>query len=203
MKHLCFLVMLILPLAGTGCLGLKPVQDTTRHLVLSVPAGTTPLLPAWDLPRLTVGLTPITLPGYLESPWMAVRDGDNEIQYSEVHRWGEPLEDGIRRVLALHLEQWLPASRIEARTWRPDAVRWEVFVEFQHCECFRDGRVLVAGRWRFGPPLSLETAGSGEARLELAGPPPEQDPAGAAAALSRALAGFARELAAALAAAGG
>ena len=193
-------LLLTLTLAGTGCLGLKPARDATRHILLSAPAtdGSGPGLAG--RPDLVVGLAPVSLPAYLDTPWVAVRHGDNEIRYSTTHRWGERLDQGVRRVLAVQLGRRLAPARIEARSWTPDAVTWELSVEFQHCEVSADGHVWVEGAWRISRPLSVEVLQRGTHRVEAQGPPPEQDPTGAAAALSAALAGFALQMADELAA---
>lgn len=188
-------------LAATGCFGLKPARDSTRHLLLSAP-GTEDTLPAPAAGTagagFALGLAAVGLPAYLDSPWVVVRHGANEIRYSATYRWGERPEQGVRRVLALQLERWLAPARVEARSWKPDAVTWELTVEFEHCEVATDGRVFVEGHWRVSRPLSAEVIRHGAHRVESGGPPPEEDPSGAAAALSAALAEFARQMAEAL-----
>jgi uncharacterized lipoprotein YmbA len=200
MRALLLSLPLAVGLVATGCLGFRPARDTTRHFLLSVPAGD-----AGDAGSgtaadasagLAVGLAPVGLPAYLDSSWVAVRHGENEIVYSATHRWGERLEQGVRRVLALHLERRLAPARIAARSWRPDAVTWEVTVELEHCEVANEGRAWVEGHWRVNRPLSSDVIQYGEHRIERMGPPPDQDPVGATAALSEALAEFARQMAA-------
>ena len=45
-------------------------------------------------------IAPIELADYLKRKEMVVRTGTNEILYAVFHRWAEPLDAGIRRVLA-------------------------------------------------------------------------------------------------------
>jgi uncharacterized protein len=194
--HLSLFLTLMLALGGSGCFGLRPARDTTRHLLLSAPVTDAPPSSAEGRTNLVVGLAPVRLPAYLETPWVALRVNDNEIRYSTVQRWGERLDQGVRRVLGVQLGRQLAPGRVETRAWAPDQVSLELTVILQHCESATDGRVVVEGEWRIGRPSAAETRQGGAHRVELQGPPPEQDAAGAAAALSRALAEFATQIAA-------
>jgi uncharacterized protein len=194
--HRLLFLALTLTLGGSGCFGLRPARDTTRHLLLSAPAMGVTASVAEAPTNLVVGLAPVRLPDYLETPWVAVRVNDNEIRYSPVQRWGERLDQGVRRVLGVQLGRQLAPAHVEARAWAPDQVTLELTVILQHCESALDGRVVVEGEWRIGRPSAVEARPGGAHRVELQGPPPEQDPVGAAAALSRALAEFATRIAA-------
>lgn len=194
--HLILLLTLTLVLGGSGCFGLRPARDATRHLLLSAPDTGVPASSAEVATNLVVGLAPVRLPAYLETPWVAVRVNDNEIRYSPVQRWGERLDQGVRRVLGVQLGRQLAPARVEARAWAPDQVTAELTVVLQHCENAADGRTVVEGEWRISRPAASETRPGGAHRVELQGPPPDQDPVGAAAALSRALAEFAAQIAA-------
>lgn len=202
MKHRWRHLLLVLTATATGCLGLKPARDTTRYLVLSPPPPAPPSPASAERPGLALGLAPVVLPHYLDTPRMAVRLGGNEIRYFETYRWGERLDQGVRRVLAAHLAVQLAPTSVAVYAWRPSDVRWELNVELEHCEVSVLGRAQVAGGWRLTRPLSAEVVGQGHHRVEVDGPPPETDPAGAAAALSRALATFADAMAESLAWAG-
>jgi uncharacterized lipoprotein YmbA len=49
---------------------------------------------------VTVGIRRTKLASYLAVPFIAVRRGASQIDFSEFHRWGEPLDEGINRVVA-------------------------------------------------------------------------------------------------------
>ena len=83
-------------LALGGCNLVPEAQsDPTRFFVLSVPAVET--IVAAKPP--VVHLRPIELASYIKSKPMIVRRSNNEIEFREYARWGEPLEFGIGRVL--------------------------------------------------------------------------------------------------------
>ena len=50
------------------------------------------------------------LPGALDRPQIARRLGPNQLDYAEYDRWAGPLDEMIRRVLAVDLRPRLPAG---------------------------------------------------------------------------------------------
>lgn len=201
MKPFYVWILLVPALVGPGCLGLKPARDITRHLVLSTPEVEAPGAPA-AAAKPALAILPVVIPEYLDNPWMVVRENDNEIRHSAVCRWGEPFAQGARRVLATQLRRLLPETRVEAGSWRPGAIDWELAVYFDRCETLADGRVVMEARWRLTTPLAARPTESGVFRADRTGPAPEADPVGAVATLSLALTDLARDLAGAISAAG-
>jgi uncharacterized lipoprotein YmbA len=86
-------------IAQAGCISLGRAELAQRHYVLggSVPAEVTPSAEVADV---AVGLRRMKLASYLAVPFIAVRRGPNQIDFSDFHRWGEPLDAGINRVVA-------------------------------------------------------------------------------------------------------
>jgi len=83
-------------LASTGCSLLPQAQpDPTRFYVLSTTAAGA--VPQPNAP--SVHLREVELTDYLKGRPVIVRRGDNEIEFREFARWGEPLDLGIARVL--------------------------------------------------------------------------------------------------------
>lgn len=84
-----------------------------------------------------VGLATVSLPGYAQGDKIASLAADNQIFQDEDHRWAEPPEDGVSRILALSLEQRLAAAVVAApfpRGLDPDIridVRFDRFVRTQ------------------------------------------------------------------------
>ena len=56
-------------------------------------------------------LREIELPEYLKDSRLVLRPTPHTIKFREVDRWGEPLEDGIARVLAMNLQDQFNNSR--------------------------------------------------------------------------------------------
>jgi hypothetical protein len=89
--------------ALAGCFGLNRGDPSQSHFVLGLggsSAAAEGTGPAGEVPGIAVGLRPLKLAEYLESPLMVVRRGPHRIELSEFHRWGETLDQGINRSVA-------------------------------------------------------------------------------------------------------
>ena len=124
-----------------GCNIIPEAQiDPTRFYVLSTPAAAA--APA-------VHLRPVALASYIKSKPMIVRRGDNEIEFREYARWGEPLELGIGRVLREELLARGAASAVLASGMRAVDVDYdyELTVRVLECEGSVTGTVLFRAVW--------------------------------------------------------
>jgi uncharacterized protein len=54
-------------------------------------------------PRFTISVGPVILPDSLKRPQIAIRTNDNQVGFSEFHKWAGPLKDDAKRVLAENL----------------------------------------------------------------------------------------------------
>jgi len=54
-------------------------------------------------PRFTVSVGPVILPDSLKRPQIAIRTNDNQVDFSEFHKWAGPLKDDAKRILAENL----------------------------------------------------------------------------------------------------
>jgi uncharacterized lipoprotein YmbA len=94
------LVCLGAMIGSTGCFSLGRTPPPQKHFVLGADGGSrdaTVLPVSFDI---TIGVRRLKLASYLASPFMVVRRGPNQVDFAEFHRWGEPLEAGINRVVA-------------------------------------------------------------------------------------------------------
>ena len=83
-------------LTAMGCALLSgPKPDPTRFYVLT--ASTAGTIPPAGAP--VVQLRPVELASYLRGRPLIVRRGEHEIEFRDYARWGEPLEQGLDRVL--------------------------------------------------------------------------------------------------------
>lgn len=192
-----FAALALSGLALTGCLNLKPVTDPTRFYVLSaVPAGTPDTVGAHG--DLAVGLGRVDLPAYLLDRRIALRQGANEIDYSEYYQWAERLDKGLQRVLGADLSSLLASNRVVLSAWQRGEVRAEVYVSVQRFESDELGRVVLEARWQIASPGGEKTLHAGHSRITRQGPVLRADPDGAVGELSQALAELSRQIAAAL-----
>jgi len=61
---------------------------------------------------LSIGIGIIGIPEYLDRPQIVTRGTPDEISLAELHRWGEPLQDNLRRALAKNLSNLLCTKTI-------------------------------------------------------------------------------------------
>ncbi|MEK6253206.1 MAG: PqiC family protein, partial [Gemmatimonadales bacterium] len=57
---------------------------------------------------ISVGVGPITMPGYLKRTRMVTRQSDSEIKYLETERWAQPLVESLQYALVgdLSMLRW-------------------------------------------------------------------------------------------------
>src|SRR5262245_63349391 len=109
----CALLALVLATAAlaAGCLG---GSAPTRFYVLAPVDGAAV---AGERP-LAIGIGPVSVAGYLDRPQIVTRPAADKIDLGEFDQWGEPLRDGITRVLAEDLARQLPGAKISTFPWR-------------------------------------------------------------------------------------
>lgn len=189
---LCFLAACSLPLS--------PAQpDATRHyLLISTDIRPEAAAPA-AVTRWVVGVRAVDLAAYLRTRSFAIRSHANEVAFLDFARWGEPLDQGIARVLAENLQSLGNVALISTQPFRADEQRdFEIGLRVTACEGTADGEVRFAAMWRITVP-----GGSGatvaEGRYTASGLRWDgHDHGQLAAKLSEALAGLSRDIAAAL-----
>jgi uncharacterized lipoprotein YmbA len=64
-----------------------------------------------------VGLRLPRLADYLSTPFIVVRRGDHQVEFTEYHRWGEDLGSAINRTVAGLLAERAPAHRVVTAPW--------------------------------------------------------------------------------------
>jgi len=93
-------------------------------------------------------LREIELPEYLKDSRLVVRPTSHTIKFREVDRWGEPLEDGIARVLAMNLQDQFNDSKYSIfPNRRKEGLRWDLAISFSSFERIANDRVSIAAKW--------------------------------------------------------
>lgn len=177
---------LLATLVLSACLG--PRADPSAYFLLA------PVPPPATEPPLdvTIGLGPVTIPGYLDRLQIVTRLGDNEVAVSEVDRWGEPLAGSLARTLETNLSALLQGSSYVAYPWYPsEAPDLAVALDIRRFESDAAGAVVLEAGWRLTRSGTVVAGGvaSIDEQASAAGQ------AAAVAAQSRALAGLAAEIA--------
>jgi len=112
MTRACVGLAVLSFLAGvlTGCGSSPPA----RFYVLSVAPSVATEGTEQALADYSVTDGPVSLPDAIDRPQLVVRVGANEVALLEEHRWAEPLQGEIARVIAGNLSQLLDARRVMA-----------------------------------------------------------------------------------------
>jgi hypothetical protein len=75
-----------------------------------------PAVMAASVPRFTVAVGPVILPDLLQRPQIATRTNDQQISFSDFHRWAGALADETKRVLVVNLNGLLAGLRAAVST---------------------------------------------------------------------------------------
>jgi uncharacterized lipoprotein YmbA len=93
--------------------------------------------------RPVLELKPVSLPDYLNSTDILLRDGQNELKVSSTGRWGERLSLGVTRALAEALARRLP--RVTVLQSASDGA--SVATDIDAFDIEPDGRCVLTARW--------------------------------------------------------
>jgi uncharacterized lipoprotein YmbA len=142
MKRLTVVLTMLL----AGCSPLAPRPDPSRYYVLTPPSAPDP--PSGKGAGVIIGLGPVVLPSYLARPEVATRVGPNQITYSPIARWAEPLHSTIVEVLADSLEAELgTAEVIPFPSFGSARLDYVVEIGLRHFECNSDRAATLAAVW--------------------------------------------------------
>jgi uncharacterized protein len=182
-------------MAATGCF--SPQPDPSKFFVLTpataaansiAPAGLT----ASSGP--TIGLGPVKLPEYLDRDEVVTRVGPNRLELSGKDLWAEPLANSFKQVIAQDLTQSLGTHSITFYPWFGTShVDYQVRIDVYRFETDSSANARLVAHWQVldGSGKLLYAADS-----DLSEPAQPGEPV--AGALSRAVNGFARQIASAI-----
>lgn len=125
-------------LLGIGCVNLDPPPDLTRYFIMNGPDWTE------SDGGFAVKVESVELEPYLASHRMVVRSGENEVIFSDIHRWAGPLDTNIKTVL----NGFLAVSQFGMLSDRPtDVAQYFVRVKVYRFEGHLPDRATLAASW--------------------------------------------------------
>jgi len=181
-------------LAGCGSFSAKP--DPSRFFTLSALSQAEDISTKrpGDSPGISLGIGPITLPGYLDRQEIVIRVAQNQINLAENDRWAEPLEENFSRVLSQNIAAILRAERINAYPWPIDKKPvYQVEVEVLRFEANTAQEAQLSARWAVRNTGKKDAIRYRETRLSR--PAKARSTEASVAALSEVLAELSREIA--------
>ena len=183
----------------TGCPGNAPTRLYVLTPTTDKPASTSPQ-------GVAIGVGPITLPKYLDRPQIVTRVAANSLDQANLDQWGGDLNDNITRVVATNLSNLLATDRVSLYPWKDGApVDFQVTMDISRFEQDKDGSAVLNVFWSIVNPKdgtvllmrrSSYTQSAGEPAASQSDNPRPFD--AQAAAMSRDLAQFSHDVAAAI-----
>ena len=193
----------ICTMGASGCSILSAQPDPSRFFVLThVPNADAPPDSVWSavpsrMHGISLGLGPVTVPGYLDRSEIATRVSPTQVSYSSTNRWAESLPVSVSRVLSENLATLLGTDRIVQYPWFGNiSLDYLVEIEILRFESSPTGAGELNARWAIRDGHSRKYLVVRETRI--VSPSSAADTAAAVAALSTSLDGLSREIAAAL-----
>jgi uncharacterized lipoprotein YmbA len=187
----------LIALAGCGVTGPSP---KTNFYMLSVEAEPARSENAAARPAgapVRVSVSRVAIPGIVDRPQIVARVASNNVEIFDFHRWAEPLQEAIPRVIAGDLSAQLGSGYSVAAGVMPGLPPdLRISVDVQRFEAVMGTGVTVDALWSVRPATGEARTGRSVIEERV----PEGGHAGIAAAYSRALASVAREIAAVVAA---
>ena len=134
-------------LALYGCLSLGGTTPPSRFFVLTAPR--LEPLPQQVAAGQVLLLPTVSMPAYLDRPQLVTRSGA-ELHIAPFERWGEPLAQGITRVLAEVLQESLPPLVVTAGDNAvTGAAPLVLYIALERAEGDAQARqVVLQARWR-------------------------------------------------------
>ena len=118
-----------------------------------------------NTPGPAIGLGPVTFPAYLDRPEIAHRSGDNQLHFAGTHRWAEPLDAGVSRVVAVNLAVLMSTTKVQIFPWRRDAIpEWAVRINVIQFAA-QDKEAMLVAEWAISKPGQGESSARGINRL--------------------------------------
>lgn len=167
------------------------------HILAAVPAAEEENRPEGLRRGVIVGVVPVNLPDYLDTPQMVVRSTRNTLERSELHQWGAPLAENFANALADNLGAMIPTDQVIVLPGSA-AVRadYHVAVEVSKFERDTQGLVTLVARWALLGDDGTSLISVSRSVYSL--PAPADDYDAIAAAMSDTLAKVSEDIAAAL-----
>lgn len=189
----CLLLVLAMAVLLAGCATSKPVQYYQLSAMREDRAPAEFAVPK----EATIGLGPVSLPEYLVRPQIVSRTSANRLTISNSHRWAEPLEENLPRVLSENLSALLGTDRILSQPWtNARKVDCQIVVDVLQFEGGPNGTVNLISRWKVMGRDGLVLLPERRSSITLNAT--AQDQEAMIVALSQGVLGLAREIAAAL-----
>ena len=130
----------------SGCRSITP--SVSYYFLNPVKAGPASPADAGGKRTMTVGISPIELPGYLNRPQMVRRTGPNQLEVSSRHRWADYPDRLVQRAIGDNLQILMADARVYNSPW-PAGLKPDVTVDVTFLELIgtTDKKMLLNAVW--------------------------------------------------------
>jgi uncharacterized lipoprotein YmbA len=111
-------VVIILSMLWLVLSGCASSPKPRFYLLTSLETTSSEVKPLGEERCFSIGLGPIEISDYLDRPQIVTRRASIELTLAEFDRWGEPLKDNLKRVLAKNLSILLCTKAVAMFPWR-------------------------------------------------------------------------------------
>ena len=140
-------LLLIAAIISLGLLSACSSRQSDFYMLSS----TAPAVHADHMPRTTLVVEEVVMPGYLDRNNIVVRDADggSHLAVASFNIWAEPLQQGMQRVLAQKLTEPLLKAGITVLPYQSSVVApmYAAYIELVRLDADRSGRVALESRW--------------------------------------------------------
>jgi uncharacterized lipoprotein YmbA len=172
-------------------------QPSRFYLLSAMPNPETASLGAPREKGPTIGVSPVTLPDYLNRPQIATYTSPYELRLAEFDRWAEALDVNFSRVLAENLSLLMPTARVVMSPWpRAFPIDYQITVDVTHFLSQVGGQSLLIADWILFKGEGLQVLMTGKSRFSAS--PGGEDYGAIVAAMSQTVASLSREIATAI-----
>ena len=184
--------LVLISVLVAGCGSVFPKSQPSRYFALSSLSQAEETKD--NSKRISVGIDPVRLPGYLDREEIMTRATPNRFVALAYDRWAEPLDENFTRVLAQNLTALLQSDRIIYYPWPPDKKPdYRVEIQVLRFESNWDREAELSARWTVRDATGGGRTDFRESRLTR--PAKDNSVDGTVAALSETLADLSREIA--------
>lgn len=130
----------LLALLLTACFGGRSPQPQYHMLTARAPAGTQAL-------NTSLGVGPVQVAQFLTRPPIVTHGGSGSLTVADGQRWGEPLDQGVQRVLMQNLAA-LSGAQVRSFPWRQSTIpAYAVRLEILDLDRLPDGSAVLEANW--------------------------------------------------------
>lgn len=134
------LLLISLALALSGCIGGRsPTPD--YHMLTARAQGNAPVS------SVAIGVGPVQVAQFLTRPPIVTHGGGTSLKVADGQRWGEPLDQGIQRVVLQNIGT-LTGAQMRSFPWRQSTVPdYAVRLEILDLDRLPDGNAVLEASW--------------------------------------------------------